>query len=87
MEANIPLTPLHPDEKLILLKLEQYSQLTTEMLIQSLKPGTEGSLKVRPDGTILDGHHRIKILRDRGLDVNLLPREVIPKHPLPDTID
>lgn len=40
-------------------------------------PGTEGSLKVRVDGTIMDGHHRIKVLRRRGGDVNGLPREIV----------
>jgi hypothetical protein len=28
---------------------------------------------------MLDGHHRIKILRDRGVDVDALPREIIDK--------
>jgi hypothetical protein len=60
-------------------KLEFFGKWSTQQLIDSLKPGQKGSLKARPDGTILDGHHRIKILRDRGVDVNGLPREVIPK--------
>jgi hypothetical protein len=45
------------------------------------RDGKPGVLKVRPDGTILDGHHRIMILRDRGVDVNELPREIVPKDP------
>jgi hypothetical protein len=49
----------------------------TEVLIESLKPGKPGSLKARPDGTMVDGHHRIKVLRDRGVDVDSLPREII----------
>ncbi|MGH9838388.1 MAG: hypothetical protein ACREEM_06355 [Blastocatellia bacterium] len=64
---------------MIPLKLDQYGKLTTEELIESLRPGRVGSLKARPDGTIVDGHHRIKILRDRGIDVDQLPREIIPK--------
>jgi hypothetical protein len=28
---------------------------------------------------MIDGHHRIKILRDRGVDVDALPREIIVK--------
>jgi hypothetical protein len=36
----------------------------------------ECCLKVRPDGTILDGHHRVHVLRGRGEDVDALPREV-----------
>ncbi|MBI5526159.1 MAG: hypothetical protein HY897_07475 [Deltaproteobacteria bacterium] len=45
----------------------------------SLEPGEPGSLKVRPDGTIVDGHHRIEILRERGVNVDALAREVMPK--------
>ena len=59
--------------------MEQYAKSTTSELIDSLKPGQAASLKARPDGTIVDGHHRIKILRDRGVNVDGLPREVIVK--------
>lgn len=74
-----PLKSLHSDSLLIQIKLDQYAKLTTEELIDSLQPGLPGALKTRPDGTMIDGHHRIEILRDRGVDVNSLPREVIPK--------
>jgi hypothetical protein len=74
-----PLVPLHPDEALIPLKLHRYRKLSNEELIRSLAPGEEGSLKTRPDGTMLDGHHRIRILRERGVDVDRLPREILPK--------
>jgi hypothetical protein len=78
-----PLKPLHADSSLIKSKLEKYGKLSDRELIDSLKPGPQGSLKVRPDGTIVDGHHRIKILRDRGVDVDSLPREIIPSDPIP----
>ena len=78
-----PLKALHPDSSLLKSKLEKYGKLSDQELIDSLKPGQQGALKVRPDGTIVDGHHRIKILRDRGVDVDVLPREVIPKDPIP----
>jgi hypothetical protein len=74
-----PLTPLHADSALVPSKLELYGRATTEFLIESLKPGQPGSLKARPDGTLLDGHHRLKILRGRGVDVDALPREIIPR--------
>lgn len=77
-----PLVPLHSDDALISLKLTTYGKLTTRELIDSLRPELRDSLKVRPDGTMIDGHHRVKILRDRGVDVDALPREVIPKAPL-----
>jgi ParB-like chromosome segregation protein Spo0J len=74
-----PLKPLHPDGSLIRSKLEKYGKASTQQLIDSLRPGQEGALKVRPDGTLVDGHHRIKILRDQGIDVDSLPREIVAK--------
>jgi hypothetical protein len=79
-----PLKPVHADASLLASKLAKYSRLSDQELVDSLRPGEPGSLKVRPDGTMVDGHHRIKILRDRGVDVDALPREVIPKDPIPD---
>jgi ParB-like chromosome segregation protein Spo0J len=78
------LKPLHPDSSLIPSKIEKYGKLSTPELLTSLRPGQQGSLKTRPDGTIVDGHRRIKILRDRGVDVDSLPREIIPKDPIPE---
>ena len=72
-----PLKSLHPDSSLSPAKLEALGKTSTQGLTESLKPGQEHSLKARPDGTIIEGHHRIKILRDRGIDA--LPREVIVK--------
>lgn len=72
-----PLRPLHPDSSLSKAKLVQMERWPTEMLKKSVALGQKDSLKTRPDGTILDGHHRIKILRDRGIDVNVLPREIV----------
>jgi len=77
---NTPsLQPLHLSSSLNQAKLNQYARLSNEELKQSLEPGRLGSLKVRPDGTIIDGHHRIAILQKRGIDVNQLPREVVPR--------
>jgi hypothetical protein len=78
--SDVPsLIPLHPDSSLIPGKLNQMRQSSTETLQISLLPGQRDCLKTRPDGTILDGHHRIYVLRERGVDVNLLPREVVAK--------
>ena len=78
----IPLKSLHPDEQLLKLKLELFRTWTTDEIVRSLKPGMESSLKTRPNGTILDGNHRIKILRERVYNVDDLPREIILKHEL-----
>ena len=74
-----PLKFLHPDTLLNQNKIVSFERLSTEELINSLKPGQAGSLKTRPDGTVIDGHHRLRVLHDRGIDIDALPREVIQK--------
>ena len=74
-----PLIPLHLDSSLNAAKLVQMERLSTESLQVSLLPGSQGCLKTRPDGTILDGHHRIHILRQRGVDVDSLARDIVVK--------
>jgi hypothetical protein len=77
--ANLPpLKPLHPDSSLNAGKLSKIEKTATEVIVATLAEG-EHCLKTRPDGTILDGHHRIYVLRGRGVDVDRLPREVIEK--------
>jgi hypothetical protein len=71
---------LHAESTLNHGKIEVFSRLSNSELIESLKPGQPGALKARPDGTVIDGHHRIKVLRDRGIRVDDLPRDVIPKN-------
>lgn len=78
-----PLRPLHPDDSLLSLKLDELGRVPTDALVESLKPKQKESLKVREDGMILDGHHRIAVLRARGIDVDALPRETIVKVDLP----
>jgi len=73
-----PLKPLHPNSRLDAGKLAKMDRLSTEVLIASLREG-DHCLKTRRDGTILEGHHRVHILRKRGLDVDKLPRDVIEK--------
>jgi hypothetical protein len=74
-----PLKPLHPDTSLSAAKLNRLRKVCSEALIASLRPGQPGALKSRPDGTILDGHHRVRVLMERGVDVQKLPREVVPR--------
>jgi hypothetical protein len=51
---------------------------TTAEIIESLKPGSEyGPLTVKLDGTVMQGNTRIKILEERGVDVNKLERVVL----------
>jgi ParB-like chromosome segregation protein Spo0J len=74
-----PLKALHDESSILKDKLQRYGKLSTQALVDSLSPGQTGSLKTRPDGTIVDGHHRITVLRARGVDVDALPREIVPK--------
>ena len=74
-----PLKSLHADSSLNSVKLEQFRKLSNEQLIESLRAGESCSLKARPDGTLIEGHHRVKVLRERGVDVDSLPREIVPK--------
>ena len=71
-----PLKKLH---LLVPSKLVLLEKLSTELLLETLEPGSKACLKTRSDGTILDGHHRIHVLRMRNIDVDVLPREVILK--------
>ena len=77
--AQPPLRPLHSEAILSRMKLDEFRRLSTAELIESLSQGRPGALKARPDGTVLDGHHRVVVLRERGVSVDTLPREVVPQ--------
>ncbi len=70
---------LHPKTSLSPAKLAALRRLTTDQLKASLRLGQMHSLKARPDGTLLDGHHRLTVLLERGVDINTLPREIMEK--------
>jgi hypothetical protein len=74
-----PLKSLHAESSLNSVKLEQFRKLSTEQLLESLNIGQACSLKARADGTLVEGHHRIRVLRERGVDVDSLPREIVPR--------
>ena len=68
---------LHREGVLNRVKLDLFRRLPTEDLKSSLAPGQQGALKARRDGTVLDGHHRLSVLVERGEDIDRLPREII----------
>jgi hypothetical protein len=78
-KSSPPLKFLHAEDSLISSKVQEFDRLSTEILLQTLAPGQSACLKTRLDGTIIDGHHRIHVLRKREIDVDALPREVILK--------
>ena len=72
---------LHSEAILSQVKLEQFRAIATAEIAESLRPGQPGALRTKADGTVLEGHHRLVVLRERGVDINALPREVLPPEP------
>jgi hypothetical protein len=79
--ANPPLRFLHSAATLSQAKLAHFRTVPTDQLIDSLRPGKPGALQARPDGIVLEGHHRLVVLRERGVDIDGLPRELLPREP------
>ena len=76
-----PLRFLHSEAILSNVKLEGFRRMASSELIESLRPGQLGALRTRADGTVLEGHHRLAVLRERGIDIGILPREVLTQEP------
>lgn len=70
---------LHAEGLLNAVKLAQFRRFSMDELKFSLHPGQSGCLKTRWDGTVLDGHHRLRILIERDESVHVLQREIINK--------
>ena len=70
---------LHSEVILSQVKLDTFRRMPSAELIESLRPGQSGALNTRADGTVLEGHHRLVVLRERAIDVDVLPREVLPR--------
>ena len=68
---------LHFESLMSSVKLDALRRLSTDVLKLSLRPGQPGALKVRPDGIVLDGHHRLRILLERSENIDGLPREIL----------
>ena len=51
-----------------------WERQSTEAIVASLQPDAENPLIVRADGTVFQGNTRVFILKQRGYDVDSLPR-------------
>jgi hypothetical protein len=76
-----PLRRIHPDstytnDPTAWRSLDYHQRKTTDELVDSLAPGSNEPLIVKPDGRIINGNTRIKVLEERGYPVNDLPREI-----------
>jgi len=78
-----PITRLHPDSSLNPGKLADIRKMSNNEIVDSLSSGPE-QLKLRPDGTVRNGNHRVKVLEERGFDTSTLwdVAEVTAKEPL-----
>jgi hypothetical protein len=70
---------LHPTSSLSPSKLSAIRRRSTTEIIASLAPGKAEALKTHLDGTVVDGHHRLTVLCERGFNINTLPREIVPR--------
>jgi len=81
-DCEAPLRRIHSDQTLEAgsnrVALEYWRKQPTDDIVNSLQPGRPEALIVTSDGRILNGNTRIKVLEERGFDVNSLPREVLP---------
>ncbi len=79
---HLPLRRIHSDQTLETgsnrITLEYWRHQSTADIVQSLQPGNFEALQVKPDGRIMNGNTRIKVLEERGFDIHSLPREVLP---------
>ena len=77
--THAPLRRLHDavyeDGRTARKSLEFHRDRSTQEIVDSLRPGALSPLIVKPDGTILQGNTRIKVLEERGYPIDDLPRE------------
>ena len=76
-KGPVPLKRLHTDKTLEndpTSSLDSQRTRTTEDIVKSLEPGAKEPLRVKYDGTIMDGNTRQKVLEERGVETNKLPR-------------
>jgi RHS repeat-associated protein len=78
-KETAPLQRLHSDKTYQMpgeakSALDSQRKRSTDEIINSLKPGSKEPLKAKADGTIMDGNTRVKVLEERGVNVNELPR-------------
>jgi hypothetical protein len=80
-EDRPPLRRIHTDETLAAgtsrFSLAYWRTRKTEEIVESLRPGKQEALRVKPDGRIINGNVRITVLEERGFDVDELEREPV----------
>ena len=83
MAGRAPLKRLHPDGSISASSLKDgrkqpVERIVDSLKVDSLKPGRAEPPVVMADGTVMQGNHRVKVLQERGYDVDRLPRVPYP---------
>lgn len=78
---------MHPEGSLDVSTLQYHRRKNTDEIVASLEPDAGEPLLVKFDGTVMDGNTRIHVLRERGYDVDTLPRMPYESGPLPGSPD
>jgi hypothetical protein len=58
--------------------LDYWRRLPASDILDSLLPGRPEALRVKPVGRVMNGNTRLKVLLERGIDIDSLPREDAP---------
>ena len=73
-----PISRLHSESTIMTSNLSSYyywNNKSTDMIVDSLAPGSDQPLTANENGTIVQGNTRVLILEQRGIDINTLPCE------------
>lgn len=60
---------LHSDQTLTQSTLDYLRGLNSDEIVQMLAEDGPERLRIRPDGTVLQGNHRVKVLEERNYDM------------------
>jgi hypothetical protein len=78
-----PLKFLHDEDSISRASQDYWRKKSTAEIMEDLQ---KNPISVRPDGTILNGNHRLRVLQERGIDIDSLdiPKQIVPKITFPD---
>lgn len=72
---------IHPDETpesgAGRFSLQYRRRRKTQEIVESLRPGKAEAPRVKPDGRVINGNVRVRVLEERGFDTDALEREVV----------
>jgi len=75
-----PLRRFHSDQTLqsgsARFAVDYWRRQPTDDILRSVRLGSVEALRVKPDGRIMNGNTRVKVVEESGFDVNALPREI-----------